>query len=86
MVADCAEEGEDSSATTLKYEQDDEVAKYARFYFDNEEINGIPNFPVACAKICLDACKAHGVSMLEAMDAGCGPGRLGKPSQTGVVL
>lgn len=69
---------ESDSAVFLQYEQDDEVAKYSKFHFNNTEICGIPNFPVACANICLEACKKHNVSMFEAMDAGCGPGRLGK--------
>lgn len=68
----------ESGVSTLKYEQDDEVIKYSRFHFDNEAVHGVPNFPVVCAKICIDACKAHDVSMIEAMDAGCGPGRLGR--------
>ena len=65
------------NALALQYEQDDEVAKYARFHFNDDAICGIPNFPVACAKICLDACKKHNIPMLEALEAGCGPGRLG---------
>ena len=73
---------ESDNAVFLQYEQDDEVAKYFNFHFNNEEICGIPNFPVACSKLCIDACNKHNVSMYEAMDAGCGPGRLGKHSKS----
>lgn len=64
-------------AVCFQYEQDDEATKYSKFHFGNDDIYGVPNFPVSCSKICIEACAKHNVSLYEAMDAGCGPGRLG---------
>jgi SAM-dependent methyltransferase len=61
----------------LQYEQTEEIVKYTKFHYNDVEICGISNFPVACAKACLDACKKHKIPLFEALDAGCGPGRLG---------
>jgi 5-histidylcysteine sulfoxide synthase len=61
----------------LQYEQDEEIAKYMNFHFNDSEICGIPNFPVACSKVCLEACRKHNIPLSEVLDAGCGPGRLG---------
>ncbi len=54
------------------YETDDIVAQYIEFHYGNQYF-GVPNFPVACAKICLDH-TAEG-STDRALDLGCATGR-----------
>ena len=60
-----------------QYEQTGVLEAYERFHYKFEAIYGIPNFPAACAAKCLQACSRHNVALRLAMDAGCGPGRLG---------
>jgi hypothetical protein len=72
----------DNDATKLigvpQYAQTTVLQAYLRFHFEDKKIYGIKNFPAACADVCLAACKRYGVAFDCAMDAGCGPGRLGE--------
>ncbi len=57
---------------TNMYENDAIVSQYIAFHY-GEELFGVPNFPKACADICLDAVKGRKTG--RALDIGCATGR-----------
>lgn len=61
-----------------QYEQFDVIRSYEIFHYMLDSIYGVQNFPEMCAQFCIDACKKYDVPLTVAMDAGCGPGRLGE--------
>ena len=67
-----------SSPKESCYEQSDVLRSYENLHYTYDTLYGIKNFPVACAALCLEACRRHNVSLGTALDAGCGPGRLSK--------
>ncbi len=54
------------------YETDDIVAQYIEFHYGDQYF-GVPSFPVACAKICLDHTAES--TKERALDLGCATGR-----------
>ncbi|WP_085909572.1 5-histidylcysteine sulfoxide synthase [Kiloniella majae] len=54
------------------YETDDIVAQYIEFHYGEEYFN-VPNFPVVCAKICIENTKQ--ARRERALDLGCATGR-----------
>ncbi|WP_419905820.1 putative 4-mercaptohistidine N1-methyltransferase [Kiloniella sp.] len=54
------------------YETDDIVAQYIEFHYGDQYF-GVPNFPVACANICLDHAQEGATN--RALDLGCATGR-----------
>ncbi len=54
------------------YEQPGMVSQYIEFHYGASHFN-VPNFPVACARICIDAMRHR--NMERALDLGCATGR-----------
>lgn len=66
-------EGEDIAVEEPNvYETDSMVAMYAEFHYGDSHF-GVPNFPKACADICLGYMKDHKTA--RALDIGCASGR-----------
>jgi SAM-dependent methyltransferase len=76
-----------SQETVTYYKDRGILDSYRPLHFSNTPINGIPNFPVAVAKVCIEAAQDFGLlpdssssstaasNGLRAIDCGCGPGR-----------
>ena len=59
-----------------RYEDDAQVAQYCEFHWGAEPF-GVPNFPAAMARLCLEAYARHcpGAAAGSALDLGCATGR-----------
>ncbi len=59
---------------TDAYETEEVLSQYLDFHFGSDEPFGVPNYPAACARLCLEA-MADDDQRRRALDLGCGVGR-----------
>ncbi len=61
---------------TDAYETEEVLSQYLDFHFGPDEPFGVPNYPAACARLCLEA-MADDDQRRRALDLGCAVGRTG---------